>query len=311
MKSNIRKLFLSSICLLCLILSTFAQQPRLYSRVEPLKLEITENKYITQYLHYYQGRGRQSMETAITNYGLHEITIKKIFREEGIPDDLGFIYQVQAIWDGRLTNWNTHKGLWTFDRKTAKRFGLRINKYIDERKSFEKATRATARYLRFLWEKYDKNWELALGAYFIREQKIDKAIKRGKSKDYWKLFPVFPKEQRNFVPNTLAAILILNNKELYNFESTIPVPFLEYSLVRLKPRTSLEIIAQLASTSPENIRRLNPELIAKTTPPEPYIVRLPAESLEIFMKRIRRYYDNEKAKKIVSIKTTFNRIPTK
>lgn len=288
------KNFLLSIVLYCwLVFSAFAQTQ--FVKQEPLKLTINVNKQITEYLNYYPGRGRQSMETAITKFGLHEIMVKKIFREEGIPENLGFIYQVKSIWDGDQS-WNTQKGLWTFEAKNAKRFGLIINKYIDERKSFEKATRATARYLRFLWEKYDKNWEIALGAYFIRERKIDKAIKRNKSKDYWKLFPVLPKERRNFVPNILAAVLILGNKEQYGFENVKPLPFLQYTLVRLRPLTSVEIIAQLANTSPKNIHILNPELIATTTPPEPYIVRVPTESLEIFMTRIQRYYEDKEAK---------------
>jgi membrane-bound lytic murein transglycosylase D len=296
MRGKTRNLFLLSGYLFLLLLSAFAQQSPRSVTIEPPKLEISEHKYISQYLNYYQGRGRRSMETAITKFGLHEIMVKKIFREEGVPDDLGFIYQVQSMWDGRMLSWATQKGLWTFDRKTARRFGLRINKYLDERKGFEKATRATARYLKILWDKYDKNWELALGAYFLGEQKIDRVTKRFKSKDYWKIYSSLPKERKNFVPNTLATILILNNKKLYGFETTIPAPFLDYSQVRLPPSTKIEIIAQFANTSPENIRRLNPELISDKTPREPYIVRLPSESLKIFMERIRRYNGEKKSK---------------
>jgi membrane-bound lytic murein transglycosylase D len=166
--------------------------------------------------------------------------------------------------------------LWQFIPGTGARYGLRRTPYVDERNGFEQATRASARYLKFLANRYSGNWELALAGYNSGEGNVDRAIRRAGRADFWAAYPYLPQETRNYVPNILATILIANNPQQYGFGHVRPAPPLNYGLIRVPSSTGLGLIAQAADTSVEYIRYLNPELRSNVTPPEPYTIRVPA-----------------------------------
>lgn len=249
-------------------------------------LNFQTNQIIEQYIAYYQGRGRQSIQAILFRSSRHEKMIRRIFSEEGVPEDLSWMQQL-VVESGGTTGWNYIRPLWFFTPNIARKYGLQKTKYLDETKSFEKATRAMAQYLKFLYHKYNKNWEMALGAYKSGEGNVDYAIKRAKTKDYWKIYQYLPRETRNFVPNVLAAILIANNPQEYNFTEVKKDSSFEYELFRIPPSVSLERIAEYAGTDIKFIKQINPELISNLTPPKPYIIRVPMGSGQIFAQRMR------------------------
>lgn len=230
---------------------------------------------IQQYINYYQGRGRSTMETGLYRSGMFMRMARRIFREEGVPENVAWLGQVESMWKPTAMSWAAASGLWQFIPGTGARFGLRRNAYVDERNSFEMATRASARYLKFLANRYGGNWELAMAAYNCGEGNVDRAIARAGS-NFWAAYPYLPKETRNYVPNILATILIANNPQQYGFGQVRPAPPLMYDQVRVPALTSLGLLAQASDTTVEYLRYLNPELRTNQTPPEPYIVRVPA-----------------------------------
>jgi len=243
---------------------------------------------IQQYINYYQGRGRGTMETGLYRSGMFMRMARRIFREEGVPENIAWLGQVESMWKPTAQSWAAAAGLWQFIPGTGARYGLRRTAYLDERNSFEKATQASARYLKFLANRYNGNWELAMAAYNCGEGNVDRAINRAGVPNYWAAYAYLPKETRNYVPNILATILIANNPNAYGFGNVKPAPQLMYDQIRVPAMTSLSLIAQAADTTVEYIRYLNPEFRTNTTPPEPYIVRVPAgkanEVVAIFRK---------------------------
>lgn len=244
------------------------------------------NPLIKKYLHYYQGRGRFTMETGLARSGRFSIIVRRIFREENIPEDLIWIAQVLSLW-------NSERGLWLFNQSVTKKYELRKNKYLDERKDFEKATRITARYLKYLSGKYSENQELTIAAYYIGETTVNLAIKRAKVKNFWLIYPFLPHKTRNFVPKVLATILIANNREFYKFEKVQIDSPIFYDLVRIPPSIRLGMIAEFLDSNFRIIKYLNPELISTSTPDETYIIRIPSGKSDIFVERIRRYLQNK------------------
>jgi membrane-bound lytic murein transglycosylase D len=230
---------------------------------------------IQQYLNYYQGRGRSTMETGLYRSGMFMRMARRIFREEGIPENVAWLGQVESMWKPTAMSWAAASGLWQFIPGTGARFGLRKTAYVDERNSFEGATRASARYLKFLANRYGGNWELAMAAYNSGEGNVDRAISRAGASNFWVAYPYLPKETRNYVPNILATILIANNPQQYGFGQVRPAPQLVYDTVRVPSSTSLSLLAQASDTTVEYIRYLNPELRTNMTPPEAYNVRVP------------------------------------
>lgn len=240
-----------------------------------LGLKFQVHPMIQQYINYYQGRGRSTMETGLYRSGMFMRMARRIFREEGIPENVAWLGQVESMWKPTAMSWASASGLWQFIPGTGARFGLRRTAYLDERNSFEAATRASARYLKFLANRYNGNWELAMAAYNSGEGNVDRAISRAGVANFWVAYPYLPKETRNYVPNILATILIANNPRAYGFGNVRPAQQLEYDTVRVPPSTSLALLAQASDTSVDYLRFLNPEFRTNMTPPEPYNVRVP------------------------------------
>lgn len=231
---------------------------------------------IQQYINYYRGRGRTTMETGLYRSGMFMRMARRIFREEGVPENVAWLGQVESAWKPTAMSWAAASGLWQFIPGTGARFGLRRTAYVDERNGFEGATRASARYLKFLANRYGGNWELAMAAYNSGEGNVDRAISRAGVSNYWSAYPYLPQETRNYVPTILATILIANNPNQYGFGHVRPAPPLTYDQIRVPASSNLSLLAQASDTSVQYLRYLNPELRSNVTPPEPYIVRVPA-----------------------------------
>jgi hypothetical protein len=130
----------------------------------------------------------------------------QVFREEGVPLELLAVAEVESAFDPRALSPKGARGLWQFMPATAGRFGLRVDAARDERLHPAPATRAAARYLRWLYERFG-DWRLALAAYNAGEGRVEQAIRRGGTRDFRQLAArgLLPEETRRYVPAVLAA----------------------------------------------------------------------------------------------------------
>src|SRR5260370_15160040 len=183
------------------------------------------NPLIQQYINYYQGRGRSTMESGLRRSGQFMKLARQIFSQEGVPVDVTWLGQVESAWKPKAWSWAAGSGWWTFVPGTGRQFGLRQTAWIDERNSFEQATRASARYLKSLATHYNGNWELAMGDYNTVGGNVDRAISRTGTANFWAIYPYIAQETRNYVPNILATILIAKNPEKYGFKGIPPGPW--------------------------------------------------------------------------------------
>ncbi|MCA1556300.1 MAG: transglycosylase SLT domain-containing protein [Acidobacteria bacterium] len=261
------------------------------------------NTLIQGFIKYYQGRGRATMETGMRRSGRYMSMARRIFREEGVPEDIAWLGQVESAWRPTAYSWAAASGLWQFIPGTGARYGLRQNAWLDERNSFEKATRASARYLKFLSNRYRGNWALAIGGYNTGEGNIDRAISRAGVADFWRIYPYIAKETRDYVPNILATILIAKNPAKYGFHSIRPDAPLAYDVVNVPSATSLQLIATATGTSVDYIRSLNPELRRDTTPRgESYNLRVPPGRGKSFVAVLKRVPgDRRESAKVISV----------
>jgi membrane-bound lytic murein transglycosylase D len=255
-----------------------------------LDFKFRPHPLVQQFINYYQGRGRATMESGLRRSGQYMAMARRIFREEGVPEDIAWLGQVESAWRPTARSWAAASGLWQFIPSTGARFGLRQTAYVDERNSFEKATRASAKYLKWLANRYGGNWELAMGAYNTGEGNVDRAISRAGSADFWNIYPYIAQETRNYVPNILAVIIIAKDPAKYGFRNVERMAPLAYDTVSVPSATSLHLVASLADVSVDYVRALNPELRRDMTPPgESYLVRVPPKrgaQLVALLKRI-------------------------
>jgi membrane-bound lytic murein transglycosylase D len=262
------------------------------------------NPLLQQNINYYQGpRGRATMENGLRRSGMYMRLARQIYAQEGVPLDITWLGQVESAWKPRAVSWAAASGLWQFVPSTGRRFNLRQNAYIDERNSFEQATRASAQYLKWLATRYNGNWELAMAAYNTGEGNIDRAISRAGSANFWMIYPYIAQETRNYVPNILAVILIAKNPEKYGFKNIKPDPPMAYDVVQVPTATSLQLVADATDTSVDHIRSLNPELKRDVTPRgDTYNVRIPAGRAKQFASLLQRISpDRRETARVISV----------
>ena len=264
----------------------------------------TLNPLIQQYINYYQGpRGRGTMENGLRRSGQYMRLARQIFAKEGVPVDVTWLGQVESAWKVKAMSWASASGLWQFVPGTGRTYDLKQTAYIDERNSFEQATRASARYLKDLAKRYNGNWELAMAAYNTGAGNVDRAIARAGTANFWMIYPYIAQETRNYVPNILAVILIAKNPEKYGFRGIKPDAPISYDVVQVPTATSLQLVADATDTTVDVIRNLNPELKRDVTPRgDVYNVRVPAGRSTQFASVLKRVTpDKRETARVISV----------
>jgi membrane-bound lytic murein transglycosylase D len=244
-----------------------------------LDFPVTITPEVRQFIRYFtrNPKGRATMETGLRRAGRYLAMARRIFQEEGVPLDLVWLAQAESNWRPHARSPMRAQGIWQFIPGTGAKYGLRQTSWLDERSGLEQPTRAAARYLKFLYDRY-LDWPLALAAYNCGEATVDRAIAASGYADFWYLHRnrLLPAETRNYVPIILAIIAIAKDPARYGFTEIEPEPVLEYETVPVEGPIDLRLIAEAVGASLEHIRDLNPELKYGYVPlGETYTVRVP------------------------------------
>lgn len=231
-------------------------------------IPIPLNERVLQYVQLFQTRLRDHIEGGLTRGQQYLPMIQEVFRAEGIPLDLAYIPLIESAFKPSALSRARAKGVWQFMRGTATENGLKTDWFIDERADPEKATQAAARYLKTLRQMFEGDWLLALASYNGGPGRVQRAMQRAKTADFWQLSSnakYLPRETREYVPMILAAIIIARNPAQYGFTLNDEPP-LRYEKVAVTRAVDLRRVAEWAGVSVDEIQTLNPELRRWTTP---------------------------------------------
>jgi membrane-bound lytic murein transglycosylase D len=264
---------------------TFPVDPSLRGRVrEQIQATVSElpleaNDAVLSYIHYFlTERGRRVLTSGFARSGRYRDMILRILSEEGLPQQLLFVAQLESRFDPRAVSNKRAVGMWQFMKVTGLEYGLTQTAVLDLRRDPEKATRAAARYLRELYEHYG-DWYLALAAYNCGPGCVDNAIMRTGYADFWELrrLRALPLATANYVPLVLAMTILYENRGTYSLTVEFDAP-VAYDSHELQAETSLTLIAAAVDRPVSEVMDLNPALL-KTTAPAGYILRLPPDTL--------------------------------
>jgi len=247
-------------------------------------IPIPLNQRVLSYIELFQGRLHDFIEEGMKRGSKYLPMIQSVFRAEGLPLDLAYVPLVESAFKPNALSRANAKGVWQFMSGTGLENGLRRDWYIDERSDPEKATVAAAKYLGTLSRIFDGDWHLALASYNGGPGRLQRAMKRSRVNDFWKLAAtpkVLPRETREYVPMILAAIVIARNPAQYgfDFESEEALAFEKVTLPR---PVDLRRVAEWTDSSIDEIQALNPELRRWTTPVRDtqYELKVPAGTAE-------------------------------
>jgi hypothetical protein len=212
--------------------------------------------------------------------------IERRLAEAGLPDDLKYVAIAESALRPHAGSPKGAIGFWQFMADTGRRYGLRIDSRIDERRSLEASTRAAIRYLQKLHAELD-SWSLSVAAFNMGEEGLKAEILAQATKDFYKLY--LPLETQRYLFRILSAKLILENPERYGFHMTAAdyYPPLASSEVELTcwEETSLMVIARAAGTDFKAIKDLNPAIRGHYLAAGNYRLNLPVSGVEGFQER--------------------------
>ncbi len=256
-------------------------------RATKSELPLVLNAQVIKHINYFTGRGKKTLIRTLERSGAYQPMIARILEEEGVPAEIFHLAQAESGFRPKARSRAYATGMWQFMKFRGKQYGLRQNRYIDERYDPEKATRAAARHLYDLYIEFG-DWYLAMAAYNGGPNRIKRAIARTGKKDFWTHSKrrLLRRETRNYVPIILGLTYVTKNLDVYGIEIKDPAPPVVYDTVETDTAIHFDLIADLSGTSRVTIKQLNPALLRSATPPFRYALRLPKGGSETFLSEI-------------------------
>lgn len=234
----------------------------LEERMKSMELSVMdiplEEKTIKTHIKRYIG-GRATTARSILNKALIYLPIfEKELEKQGLPTDLKYLPIVESGLKPDAVSPVGAGGLWQFMPATGKSYGLEINKMVDDRSNVIKSTQAAVAYLKHLYDRFG-DWSLALAAYNSGAGRVNSAIRKSGSTDFWTLRKYLPRETKNYVPAFIAAAYMVQYHQAYDIQPDLPT--LDYQLTEsfmVTEQFSFYRIAEITGISIKDIRLLNP-----------------------------------------------------
>src|ERR1700693_5234349 len=203
----------------------------------------------------------------------------------GMPLEFALLQVVESAYEPFAYSASRAAGLWQFIPDTGRRFGLKQNWWFDGRRDAIESTRAALDYLQALHDQFDGDWLLAIAAYNVGENAVQRDLNYnralGKPTDFWHLN--LPAETRAYVPKLLAMKRLMAEPERYGLEFA-PMPNEPYfAVIETESQIDLKIAAQLAGTSYDELVALNPGYNRWATDPAgPHRMLVPIDYADAF-----------------------------
>ncbi|HVR71583.1 MAG TPA: lytic transglycosylase domain-containing protein [Vicinamibacteria bacterium] len=240
-----------------------------------------DHEQVDYWIRRFQTDKRDDYRAWLARMGRYASLISAELAEKGMPQDLVYLAMIESGFNPKAYSHAHAAGIWQFIKETGMRYGLDVNRAVDERNDPVKSTEAALRYLTYLHKRFD-SWYLAAAAYNTGENRVGRIMRevtgseRGTDLDYYRIWPRLPRDTRDYVPAMIAAGRIAKDPAAYGFddvESLAPWSFRE---VVARPATPLRTLARTVGTTVDELKSLNPHLkLDRTRNDEDMVVRVP------------------------------------
>ena len=244
-------------------------------RIDPSEfdLPVVFNERVAVWMRYFLGRGRDWYERYLERSTAYLPMMHRELDAADLPRDLVYVSMIESGFSTKARSYASAVGLWQFIASTGRYYGLRVDSWVDQRRDPLLSTRAAAAYLSDLHDTFD-DWYLAFAAYNTGPGRVQRAMRRENTRDYWKLVDAeaLHSQTMNYVPKILAAAIIGKHPERYGFTGLDYQDELTVDTVTVDGSVTVDVLARLAGTSTSELERLNPALLRGATPPDDELV---------------------------------------
>jgi len=267
---------------------------------------VSSNEKVDYFLKYFKTKVRERFKIWLSRSSKYLPLISKIFEEHGVAQELIFLPLIESGFSPYATSRAQAVGIWQFMKGTAIKYGLRVDKFVDERRDPEKSAKAAALYLKDLYNMFG-SWDFALAAYNAGEGKIMRTMSSVGSKDFWEVIShrKIKNETKEYVPRFVAATLIAKEPEEHGFDDIEYETGIEYEEVLLPPKTTLQSVAKAIDVDEEVIKHLNPSIKHGFLPPDTYYpIKVPKDKKEVLISKIHllKVADAKSIKKVMAMR---------
>jgi len=240
-------------------------------------IPLVDNQWVKKEIASFQAGEKAWFLDAYKRSGLYKDMILNELRAAGLPEQLLWVPMIESWFRVRALSRARALGMWQFISSTGYRYGLRRDKYVDERMDPFKATRAAVQNLSDLHMIFG-DWLTALAAYNCGDGYVQRVIRAQRIEyldNFWDLFNSLPWETARYVPRFIAALMIIGDPAKYGFELPVQDPPLKYETVKISAPIKLASLAQSLGLDPLLLTILNPELRFDSSPNYDYDLRVP------------------------------------
>ncbi len=257
-------------------------------------IHVSNQPVVTRYVEDYKGQDRDTFMEAYERSRPLVPAMTDILESHGVPAEMVYLAIVESRFEGKAVSRGAG-GYWQLMPGTARSFGLRVDRWVDERFDPVKSTEAAAQYLKTLYERY-QSWPMTLAAYNAGEPNVSRAVRKHKTLDFWKLYgkKALPSTTRHYVPKVLAAI-----RTARDLESCDPpqqdngLQVFDCESIWVSSPLELRQVAKWLDVPVKEIRELNPSLLHDQVPPgTEYQLRLPSGARDRFDVAYEKYLRN-------------------
>lgn len=231
------------------------------------------NEQVERWIRYYADQGKAPFTRWLERKSEVDSLIYAELDRAGLPRELIYLSAIESGFVSTARSGVGAVGPWQFMPGTARHFKLRCDWWVDERRDFAASTRAAATYLSQLYHRFG-DWALVLAAYNTGEYRVERAVRLAGHDNFWKLH--LPAQTRNHIPKFIAAAEVGERPERYGIE-VHEREDLAFEVVQVTDATDLDLVAESAGAHAAELRRLNPALLRRATPPgrDAYPVKVP------------------------------------
>ncbi len=256
-------------------------------------ISLPYNDIVRNYLIAYTQKHNAKMQTVLGLAEYYMPMFEDILNQYNLPLELKAMAVIESALNPVAVSRVKAKGMWQFMYATARRYGLEMTSYVDERFDPVKSAHAAARYMRDSYLIYG-DWALAIASYNCGPGNVNKAIRRsGGGKDFWEIYRYLPRETRGYVPSFIAALYMMT---YYNEHHLRPVPAnlsANMDTLHISRMLHFDQVVHFTGIPKEQLKYYNPQYVHEIIPGQaehPYILRMPYNYVTRFVENEDQVY---------------------